>query len=74
MKELTELTGWRKSVLKVLNLNSNKIARSTGLPIYHVNRWLGGYAVPGYVEMTINSFYDELDKEFKKVKSKLHLN
>lgn len=67
-------TNWRKSILKAFKLNSNKIHKSTGIPIYYVNRWMAGYAVPEFVEMTINSFYEEIDTELTKLKAKLNLN
>ena len=36
----TAVVNWRRAVLKAFKLNSNKIQRSTGIPIYYVNRWM----------------------------------
>ncbi len=70
----TALVNWRKAVLKALKLNSNKIQRSTGIPIYYVNRWVSGHAVPDYVEMTIDNFFGEIGTALDKLKGKLNLN
>ncbi len=70
----TAVVNWRRAVLKAFKLNSNKIQRSTGIPIYYVNRWMSGHTVPDYVEMTIDNFFGEIASELNKLKGKLNLN
>lgn len=70
----TAAVNWRRAVLKAFKLNSNKIQRSTGIPIYYVNRWMSGHNVPDYVEMTIDNFFGEIGTELDKLKGKLNLN
>lgn len=70
----TALVNWRKAVLKAFKLNSNKIQRSTGIPIYYVNRWQAGHTVPDFVDMTIDNFFGEIGTELDKLKGKLNLN
>ena len=69
------MTHKEAALLKALNLNSNKIHNSTGLSVYHINNWMGGAKdLPDYVDMTLNSFIEEIESEFDKVKTKLNLN